>query len=395
MGKEIFFLCGMTFQEELLLFPVDRRCFLRKPVRGRHIGRRAPRRRYPTRRRSSFTPASQIRSGIVARVREQFHAKNPSLDCHVTPGSTRRTCLERPKALTRRGDGVRGFREGPRDPIETRSGGGPLSCKEGWSKRKVRQVVRTREPDVRNSRVAGKVGATLRRGRRHGRTGEISALKEAIRALECGGVPVSGRRPIPESLWALAMELVMASSVRPRCCGSTTPSRSGAPSPLAETTNQLTTGIELIATITHPCECVIEVEGPRMHAHRMQRPCRAGIGWTEPNALGARRLISRSRHRCASWWRLSRSTAGRALTAWRSSREKLAADPFSATPAAGTAIKLLQTARGVSGWPRCFVEGALSAGTNRRGARTRRSCWRPANWKAEALECKARERLKT
>ena len=60
---------------------------------------------------------------------------------------------------------------------------------------------------------------------------EIPApLKEAQERFEQWRSSQTGRRPIPESLWALASELArqMASSVRPRCYGSTTPSGSGA-----------------------------------------------------------------------------------------------------------------------------------------------------------------------
>lgn len=100
---------------------------------------------------------------------------------------------------------------------------------------------------------------------------EIPAgLKEAQERFEQWRSSQTGRRPIPESLWVVASELARQHGVfrtaqvlrldytklkrlMPKTASEETPTRS------AESAF-----VELIASSTaRPCECIIEVEGPR------------------------------------------------------------------------------------------------------------------------------------
>jgi len=121
---------------------------------------------------------------------------------------------------------------------------------------------------------------------------EIPApLKEAQERFEQWRGSQTGRRPIPESLWALASELARRHGVfrtaqvlrldytkLKRC----TPGAS------AETPKSASQPafVELIATpTTHPCECIIEVEGPR---GRMRIEWK---GSTAPDLPGLSRML--------------------------------------------------------------------------------------------------------
>ena len=123
---------------------------------------------------------------------------------------------------------------------------------------------------------------------------EIPAkLKEAQERFEQWRSSQSGRRPIPESLWALASELASQHGVfrtaqvlrldynklkqRTPAAASTVGKPDQAPPPAF---------VELIASsAANPCECIIEVEGPR---GRMR------IEWkgpTAPDLAGLSRVL--------------------------------------------------------------------------------------------------------
>jgi len=121
---------------------------------------------------------------------------------------------------------------------------------------------------------------------------EIPALlKEAQERFEQWRSSQTGRRPIPESLWALASELARQYGVfrtaqvlrldynkLKRC----TPEASVGTSKSASQP----AFVELIATpTTHPCECTIEVEGPR---GRMRIEWK---GSTAPDLAGLSRML--------------------------------------------------------------------------------------------------------
>jgi hypothetical protein len=100
---------------------------------------------------------------------------------------------------------------------------------------------------------------------------EIPAgLKEARERFEQWRSSQTGRRPIPESLWVLASELarqhgVFRTAQVLRLDYTKLKGRMpGTPSTEAPTAASQPAFVELIATpTTHPCECIIEVEGPR------------------------------------------------------------------------------------------------------------------------------------
>ncbi|HEX3822668.1 MAG TPA: hypothetical protein VHW45_20220 [Candidatus Sulfotelmatobacter sp.] len=100
---------------------------------------------------------------------------------------------------------------------------------------------------------------------------EIPAgLKEARERFEQWRSSQTGRRPIPESLWALASELARQHGVfgtaqvlrldYTKLKGRMQGTASAAP----PTSAPRPAFVELTATpTTHPCECIIEVGGPR------------------------------------------------------------------------------------------------------------------------------------
>jgi hypothetical protein len=122
---------------------------------------------------------------------------------------------------------------------------------------------------------------------------EIPAgLKEARECFEQWRSSQTGRRPIPESLWVLAAELARQHGVfrtaqvlrldytklKRRMLGVTSAETHTAASQPAF--------VELIATpTTHPCECIIEVEGPR---GRMRVEWK---GSTAPDLAGLSRVL--------------------------------------------------------------------------------------------------------
>jgi hypothetical protein len=100
---------------------------------------------------------------------------------------------------------------------------------------------------------------------------EIPApLKEAQERFEQWRSSQSGRRPIPESLWLLASDLARQHGVFRTAqvlrldynkLKRRTPRMDSAENPTSATPPAF---VELIATpTTHPCECIIEVEGAR------------------------------------------------------------------------------------------------------------------------------------
>jgi len=122
---------------------------------------------------------------------------------------------------------------------------------------------------------------------------EIPAgLKEARGRFEQWRSSQTGRRPIPESLWVLATELAYQHGVfrtaqvlrldynklkrrTPRTASAENATSAAPPA-----------FVELIATSTpHPCECVIEVEGPR---GRMRIEWK---GSTAPDLAGLSRVM--------------------------------------------------------------------------------------------------------
>jgi hypothetical protein len=100
---------------------------------------------------------------------------------------------------------------------------------------------------------------------------EIPAgLKEARERFEQWRSSHSGRRPIPELLWAAAAELasqhgVFRTAQVLRLDYNKLKQRIGTAAPAAKpTVAPQSAFVELIASsAAHPCECVIEVEGPR------------------------------------------------------------------------------------------------------------------------------------
>lgn len=121
---------------------------------------------------------------------------------------------------------------------------------------------------------------------------EIPAeLKEAEQRFAEWRSSQSGRRPIPDPLWALATELAKQHGVfrtakalhldytkLKKCTRATAPAGKPAVAPPA-------TFVELMASATGACECVIEVEGPR---GRMR------IEWkgpTAPDLAGLSRML--------------------------------------------------------------------------------------------------------
>jgi len=122
---------------------------------------------------------------------------------------------------------------------------------------------------------------------------EIPAgLKEARERFEQWRSSQTGRRPIPESLWVLASELARQHGVfrtaqvlrldytklkgrMPGTASAETPASASQPA-----------FVELIATSApHPCECIIEVEGPR---GRMRIEWK---GSTAPDLAGLSRVL--------------------------------------------------------------------------------------------------------
>jgi hypothetical protein len=120
-----------------------------------------------------------------------------------------------------------------------------------------------------------------------------AGLKEARERFEQWRSSQTGRRPIPESLWVLASELARQHGVfrtaqvlrldytklkqlMPKTASEETP-----------TTTPQPAFVELIASSTaaHPCECIIEVEGPR---GRMRIEWK---GSTAPDLAGLSRVL--------------------------------------------------------------------------------------------------------
>jgi len=122
---------------------------------------------------------------------------------------------------------------------------------------------------------------------------EIPALlKEAQERFEQWRSSQTGRRPIPESLWALASELarqygVFRTAQVLRLDYNKLKRRT--PRPDSARTSKSASQpafVELIATpTTHPCECTIEVEGPR---GRMRIEWK---GSTAPDLAGLSRML--------------------------------------------------------------------------------------------------------
>jgi hypothetical protein len=136
----------------------------------------------------------------------------------------------------------------------------------------------------------------------------------------------SGRKPLPESLWALAATTARqhgvfrtAQALRldyAKLKQLTPPTSSPKAKPRSV---QKAAFVELLATSTpHSCECTIEVEGPR---GRMRVEWK---GSTAPDLAALSRVLwepragFRSRPRFASWLRWSPLTRGKASTAWPS-----------------------------------------------------------------------------
>lgn len=122
---------------------------------------------------------------------------------------------------------------------------------------------------------------------------EIPAgLKEARERFEQWRSSHSGRRPIPESLWAAAAELasqhgVFRTAQVLRLDYNKLKQRMGTVAPVAKpTVAPQPAFVELLASsATHPCECVIEVEGPR---GRMRIEWK---GSTAPDLAGLSRVL--------------------------------------------------------------------------------------------------------
>jgi hypothetical protein len=122
---------------------------------------------------------------------------------------------------------------------------------------------------------------------------EIPAgLKEAQERLEQWRSSQSGRQPLPESLWVLASELARQHGVFRTAQAlrldynklkRRTPATASTEAPAAVPQPAF---VELIATATtHPCECVIEVEGAR---GRMRIEWK---GSTAPDLTGLSRVL--------------------------------------------------------------------------------------------------------
>ena len=99
---------------------------------------------------------------------------------------------------------------------------------------------------------------------------EIPAgLKEAQQRFEQWRSSQAGRRPIPEALWVLASELAHQHGVSRtaqvlRLDYNRLKQRTRAEASRKPTSAPQPSFVELIAPPnTHPCECIIEVEGPR------------------------------------------------------------------------------------------------------------------------------------
>ena len=185
---------------------------------------------------------------------------------------------------------------------------------------------------------------------------EIPAkLKEAQERFEQWRGSHSGRRPIPESLWGLASELARQHGVfrtaqvlrldynklkrrTPGTASTQAPAASRVPS-FRRTDRTAATAI--------PCECTIELEGPRGRMRiEWKGTISAGPGRLEPCAVGAGRLIQIT-PQIRILVAVEPIDARKGIDSLAQlCREKLAADPFSGClfifrSRRGTAIKLL------------------------------------------------------
>jgi hypothetical protein len=119
-----------------------------------------------------------------------------------------------------------------------------------------------------------------------------AGLKEARERFEQWRSSQTGRRPIPESLWVLASELALQHGVFRtaqvlRLDYNKLKRRTPRPDSAKNATSAAPPAfVELIASsATHPCECIIEVEGPR---GRMRIEWK---GSTAPDLAGLSRVL--------------------------------------------------------------------------------------------------------
>ena len=167
---------------------------------------------------------------------------------------------------------------------------------------------------------------------------EIPAgLKEAQERFAEWRSSHTGRRPIPESLWALASGLAGHEAAHPG---------SGAG---RKTAIGASGGFRGTDDVRFPARMRMHHRSGRTarpHAHRMEGPGSAGPGWTEPRAVGARRLIQIT-PQIRILVAVEPIDARKGIDSLAQlCREKLAADPFSGClfifrSRRGTAIKLL------------------------------------------------------
>ena len=156
----------------------------------------------------------------------------------------------------------------------------------------------------------------------------------------------------------------------PRCFGWSTATQrlAASSSPVTRKVARLATPPAAFVELLGPgagslAECLIEVEGPRGRMRIEWKGPAAGPGWTEPNAVGARRLIQITPQiRILVAVDVDR---GKASTAWRSyagrnSQPIRSPDvcSFFAAVAVPPSNCLRTTAKGF-GWHQAFVEGTL------------------------------------
>ncbi len=188
---------------------------------------------------------------------------------------------------------------------------------------------------------------------------EIPAgLKEAKEGFAEWRGSHTGRKAIPAVLWKLASTLaaehgLFRTAQALRLDYTKLKRQMHVVTPMARTSSAPPAFVELVGP--HSCDCIIDSgRPPRPNAHRMERLDAAGPGESQPNAVGARRVIQ-----IAPQIRILVAVepidARKGIDSLAQlCREKLASDPFSGClfifrSRRGTAIKLL-TYDGADGW---------------------------------------------